>query len=151
MDSGRLLIAIDGTASSGKGTLARRLGEHYRLPHLDTGLLYRAVGRRMLDAGHDLGDAALAEAAARAFDPAWLDDPRLRTAEAGVAASRVAAVHAAERKGSITMETLGAACEKDALSSEDIATLLALVKKLGIRIIETDPALSPSADTDDVV
>jgi cytidylate kinase len=87
-----MIIAVDGTASSGKGTLARRLAAHYALPHLDTGLLYRAVGRRMLDFGHDADDAASAAQIARAFSRSWLDDPRLRSAEAGVAASRVASV-----------------------------------------------------------
>lgn len=87
-----MIIAVDGTAASGKGTLARRLAAHYALPYLDTGLLYRAVGRKMLDAGHDLGDEAAAVALARAFAPAWLEDGRLRGNEASVAASRVASV-----------------------------------------------------------
>jgi cytidylate kinase len=87
-----MIIAVDGTAASGKGTLARKLAAHYRLPYLDTGLLYRAVGRRMLDAGHDLGDRAAAIALARGFSAAWLADGRLRGNEASVAASRVASV-----------------------------------------------------------
>lgn len=87
-----MIIAVDGTAASGKGTLARRLAAHYALPYLDTGLLYRAVGRRMLDGGHDLGDRETAIALARDFAPEWLDDPRLRGNEASVAASRVASV-----------------------------------------------------------
>ena len=53
-----LVIAVDGPAASGKGTLARRLSAHYGLPYLDTGLLYRMVARAMLDAGHDIRDAA---------------------------------------------------------------------------------------------
>jgi cytidylate kinase len=87
-----MIIAVDGTAASGKGTLARRLAAHYRLPYLDTGLLYRAVGRKMLDAGHDLGESVRAVALAREFAPAWLVDGRLRGNEASVAASRVAAI-----------------------------------------------------------
>lgn len=87
-----MIIAVDGTAASGKGTLARRLAAHYRLPYLDTGLLYRAVGRKMLDQGSDFADHAAAIALARGFAPAWLVDGRLRGNEASVAASRVAAI-----------------------------------------------------------
>lgn len=89
-----MIIAVDGTAASGKGTLARRLAAHYRLPHLDTGLLYRAVGRKMLDNGSDFTDTEAAIALARDFAPAWLVDGRLRGNEASVAASRVAAIPA---------------------------------------------------------
>lgn len=87
-----MIIAVDGTAASGKGTLARRLATHYALPYLDTGLLYRAVGRRMLDGGHDLSDSDAAIALAAAFAPEWLDDPGLRGNEASVAASRIASI-----------------------------------------------------------
>jgi CMP/dCMP kinase len=86
-----LVIAIDGPAAAGKGTLARRLAEHLGLPHLDTGLLYRAVARRMLDAGEDPADARAAEAAAKALDPAEITRGDLRTPEVDRAASVVAA------------------------------------------------------------
>ncbi len=86
-----LVIAVDGPAASGKGTIASRLAAHYGLPHLDTGLLYRAVGLAVLDAGQDLDDAAAAEAAALALSPSGLsDDLRLTERHAGEAASRVA-------------------------------------------------------------
>ncbi len=85
-----MIIAIDGPAASGKGTLARNLAERLGLPHLDTGLLYRAVGRRLLDQGADLDDAEAAGAAARALSLDWLVDERLRSGEAGKAASQVA-------------------------------------------------------------
>ena len=81
------VIAVDGPAASGKGTLAGRLAEAYRLPYLDTGLLYRAVG---VLAGEG-ADEASAVAAARALRADQLDDPRLRTRGAGELASRVAA------------------------------------------------------------
>jgi cytidylate kinase len=82
-----MIIAIDGPAASGKGTLAKRLAAHYGLPHLDTGLLYRGVARALLDRGTPLEDeAAAAEAAAR-LDVTLLDDARLRGAEMGDAAS----------------------------------------------------------------
>ncbi len=86
------IIAVDGPAASGKGTLAKKLAAHYRLPALDTGLLYRAVGQQMRDAGRDFADEAAAIIIAKRFDAAWLDDPRLRERLAGEAASRVAKV-----------------------------------------------------------
>lgn len=86
------IIAVDGPAASGKGTLAKKLAAHYRLPALDTGLLYRAVGQKMRDGGHDFADETAAIALARRFDATWLDDPRLRERLAGEAASRVAKV-----------------------------------------------------------
>lgn len=86
------IIAVDGPAASGKGTLAKKLAAQYRLPALDTGLLYRAVGQKMRDGGHDFADEAAAIALARRFDATWLDDPRLRERLAGEAASRVAKV-----------------------------------------------------------
>ncbi|MBL8669611.1 MAG: (d)CMP kinase [Alphaproteobacteria bacterium] len=85
------VIAIDGPAASGKGTLAKRLAAHFRYAHLDTGKLYRGVGVAVLRSGGDPSDAAAAERAARSLDAAGLDDARLRTAEAGAAASKVAA------------------------------------------------------------
>ncbi len=87
-----LVVAIDGPASAGKGTLARRLAAELGLPHLDTGLLYRATGRLVLDAGRDPGDAAVAEAAARALLPGDLARVDLRGPEADRASSLVAAV-----------------------------------------------------------
>lgn len=85
------IIAVDGPAASGKGTIASRLAAHYGLPFLDTGLLYRAVGLDVLSSGGDLGDEQAAEAAARALDAERVsDDPALTTGEAGEAASQVA-------------------------------------------------------------
>lgn len=85
-----MIIAVDGPAASGKGTIARALAAHYGLPHLDTGLLYRAVAVAVLRAGQDPNDADAALAAC-AFDAALLNDPDLRSAEAGAAASVVSA------------------------------------------------------------
>jgi len=87
-----MIIAIDGPAASGKGTLARRLAEHYRLPHLDTGLLYRATAASLLDADRDLGDVDAAVAAARGLSLTEFDEARLRGREMGEAASIVAAL-----------------------------------------------------------
>ncbi len=88
------VIAIDGPTASGKGTLARRLAAHYGFDWLDTGLLYRAVGLAVLDAGIDPSDSARAGgmAAGLRAAPLKLDDPRLRQETTGGAASKVAAV-----------------------------------------------------------
>ena len=87
-----MIIAIDGPAASGKGTLAKRIAAHFGLHHLDTGLLYRAVARDVQRLGAALDDAERAAAAARALDPAGLDDPDLRKPGAGEAASIVARI-----------------------------------------------------------
>ena len=85
-----MTIAIDGPAASGKGTLARRIAAHFGLACLDTGLLYRAVGRDVMEAGRSLEDEKAAVSAARALDPGSLDDPGLRLPDIGDAASVVA-------------------------------------------------------------
>ncbi|MBB2962232.1 (d)CMP kinase [Methylobacterium sp. R2-1] len=91
-DARPLVIAIDGPAASGKGTLAKRLAQHYGLPHLDTGLLYRAVALTLIDGGGDLDDTAAAARAASALSAERLSDPRLRERAMGEAASRVSSV-----------------------------------------------------------
>ncbi len=91
---GALVIAVDGPAAAGKGTLARRLAAALGLPYLDTGLLYRATGRRVLDRGADPHDAAIAAEAAAALRPEDLDRGDLRGPAADMAASTVAAIPA---------------------------------------------------------
>ena len=86
-----MIIAIDGPAASGKGSLGKRVAAYYGLSHLDTGKLYRAVARDILALGGDPRDAPAALAAAEALDPATLDDPGLNAASIGEAASVVAA------------------------------------------------------------
>lgn len=86
------IIAIDGPAAAGKGTLARALAKHFGFAYLDTGALYRAVGLAVLRAGGDPADTRAAVAAAEALDEGLLDDPALRSEEAGHAASVVAAM-----------------------------------------------------------
>jgi len=83
------VIAVDGPAASGKGTLARRLSKHFGLAHLDTGLLYRAVGWQVRD---NLSDFEAAIQAARAFDIDWLSIPELRGEAAGQSASKISAI-----------------------------------------------------------
>jgi cytidylate kinase len=86
-----MIIAIDGPAAAGKGTLGRRLAERFGLAHLDTGTLYRATAARVLKNGGDPSDAGAARAAAESLDPADLAAPELRDQAVGVAASVVAA------------------------------------------------------------
>ncbi len=85
-----MIIAIDGPAASGKGTLARRIAAYFGLPHLDTGLLYRAVAARCVALGR-LDDPAASEEAARTLDVTRIDPEALRTGALGEAASVVAA------------------------------------------------------------
>jgi cytidylate kinase len=87
-----MIIAIDGPAASGKGTLARRVATHYGLNYLDTGLLYRAVAYALISRGLSPADEDAACAAARDLDPAALDEPALRGRGIGEAASIVAAI-----------------------------------------------------------
>jgi len=87
-----VIIAIDGPAASGKGTLAKRIAQHWGLPCLDTGLLYRAVARDVTMRGFKLTDAWAALAQARSLDPSTLDDPLLRGPGTGEAASIVASM-----------------------------------------------------------
>src|SRR6195952_2835471 len=89
-----MIIAIDGPAASGKGTLGKRLARHYGYRHLDTGVIYRAVAKAMLDAGADLTDEMLAVSAAFALDPEKFGDPALKTQAVGDAASVVSAIPA---------------------------------------------------------
>ena len=84
------VIAIDGTFASGKGTLGKRLADHYGLPYLDTGKLYRAVGHAVMTAGNDPSDEAKAALAAKALDVEILSDPVLKSGNVAVAASKVA-------------------------------------------------------------
>ncbi len=87
-----MIIAIDGPAASGKGTLGKRIAEHFGLAHLDTGLLYRAVARCVLARGAPLEDEAAAVECARNLDRESLSDPELREAGIGEAASIVARI-----------------------------------------------------------
>ncbi len=87
-----MIIAIDGPAASGKGTIASRIAAHYRLPHLDTGLLYRATAAALIAEGRDLHDEAAAVAVARGLGLTDFNDAALRTRRMGEAASVVAAM-----------------------------------------------------------
>ena len=119
-----MIIAVDGPTASGKGTLARALAAHYRLPHLDTGLLYRAVGQQVLLNGGSPDNAEDA-LAATGFPDSLLLDPELRSEAAGGLASRVS-VHASVREAlfehqrSFALQPGGAV-----LDGRDIGTVIA--------------------------
>ncbi len=87
-----MIIAVDGPTASGKGTVAKFLAEHYGLKRLDTGSLYRAVGLAVLDAGGDPSSATAAVKAAEALDLDAIDESRIRSSAAGLAASKVAVI-----------------------------------------------------------
>lgn len=87
-----MIIAIDGPAASGKGTIAKQIASVYGLHHLDTGLIYRAVAKALLDAGRSPENTEAALAAAIALDPAKFGEPALKTQKVTEAASVVAAI-----------------------------------------------------------
>jgi CMP/dCMP kinase len=87
-----VIIAIDGPAASGKGTIAKQIAQVYGLHHLDTGLLYRAVAKAVLDAGHSPADVQQATAAAVALDPKQFDENALKAQAITEASSVVAAI-----------------------------------------------------------
>ena len=120
-----LVIAIDGPAASGKGTIAAGLARELGLPVLDSGLLYRAVGVTLVRQGGDLGDAEAAARVARGLDPAGLHDAAFRTREAGEAASRVAA-YPEVRQALLDFQRAFAAQETGAvIDGRDIGTVIA--------------------------
>ena len=119
-----MIIAVDGPAASGKGTIAKALARHYGLPHLDTGLLYRAVGIEVLRAGGDPDDAADALHACH-FADSLLADPALKTEAAGTAASHVS-VHPQVREALLERQRAFAVQPGGAvLDGRDIGTVIA--------------------------
>ena len=120
-----MIIAIDGPAASGKGTLGKRLAAHYALRHLDTGLIYRAVAKMLLDAGHPLDDSARATAAARALDPARFDEQALKGHAVGEAASVVSAIPEVRAALLKFQRDFAAAPPGAVLDGRDIGTVIA--------------------------
>jgi cytidylate kinase len=121
--SARPVIAIDGPAAAGKGTLARRLAAELGLPYLDTGLLYRAVARRVLDNAEDPADARAAERAALSLRPQDLDRSDLRAPAVDAASSAVAAVPAV-RAALLAFQRDYAAGRGAVLDGRDIGTVV---------------------------
>lgn len=120
-----MIIAIDGPAASGKGTLGKRLAAHYGFRHLDSGLLYRAVAKAVLDAGKPIDDRAAAIAAAKVLDPAHLDENALKSDDIGKAASVVAPIPEV-RAALVTFQRTFAASKPGAvIDGRDIGTVIA--------------------------
>ena len=116
------IIAIDGTFSSGKGTLGKALAAHYALPYLDTGKLYRAVAKAVLDMGGDVDSTDDGMRAAQALDLKRLDDPILKSGPIGAAASKVS-VHSQVRQALLNMQRDFAA-KGGILDGRDIGTVI---------------------------
>lgn len=120
-----MIVAIDGPAASGKGTIARRLAAHFGLPHLDTGLLYRATARVLIDEGERLDNVESAVAAARGLALVDFDEDKLRGREMGEAASLMGAMPDV-RAALIDMQRRFAQHPKGAvLDGRDIGTVIA--------------------------
>jgi CMP/dCMP kinase len=133
-----VIIAIDGPAAAGKGTIAARLAELYDLPHLDTGLLYRLVGKAASERHLDLNNAVEMGAVAGSIDTSLLSDPNLRGHGAGELASRVA-VHAEVRAALLAFQRAFAAQPQGAvLDGRDIGT--AIVPDAQVKIFVTASA-----------
>jgi cytidylate kinase len=119
-----MIIAIDGPAASGKGTLGKRLAHHYHFRHLDTGVIYRAVAKALLDIGADPADEAVAVAAALELDPEKFGHPALKTRAIGEAASVVSAFPGV-REALLTFQRQFAAEPPGAvLDGRDIGTVI---------------------------
>ena len=134
-----MIVAVDGPTASGKGTIARAIAALYRLPHLDTGLLYRAVGRQVELAGGDPDDEA-AMLAACAFDEALLADPALRSEIVGGLASRVS-IHPAVRAELFDRQRAFATQPGGAvLDGRDIGTVIAPEATVKLYVTASIPA-----------
>ena len=134
-----MIIAVDGPTASGKGTIARALAAHFGLPHLDTGLLYRAVGRQCALNGGNPDDPADALAAC-AFPDGLLTDPELRSEASGGLASRVS-VHPAVRKALFERQRAFATQPGGAvLDGRDIGTVIAPEAEVKLFVVASVPA-----------
>src|SRR4051812_20937536 len=119
-----MIIAIDGPAASGKGTLGKRLAGHYGLRHLDTGLIYRAVAKALLDRGERLDDVVRAAAAARALDPATFDEQALKSHAVGEASSIVSAIPEVRAALLAFQRAFGRTAPGAVLDGRDIGTVI---------------------------
>ena len=119
-----MIIAIDGPAASGKGTLGKKLAAHYGLRHLDTGLIYRAVAKAVLDAGRRPDDMAAAVAAAKALDPSSFDEAALKIPAIGEAASVVSAIPDVRKALLAVQRSFAAAPPGAVLDGRDIGTVI---------------------------
>jgi cytidylate kinase len=131
-----VIIAIDGPAASGKGTLAKRLAKHYGFPHLDSGLLYRGVGKAVMAEGR-LGDEAAAVAAAKAYDPARFPEDDLKSDDVAKAASVVAAIPEVRAALVALQRTFAAQKPGAVIDGRDIGTVIAPAAEVKIFVIAT--------------
>ena len=145
-----MIVAIDGPAAAGKGTLAARLAKFYKLPYLDTGLLYRLVGKVMTERGLDPDDAAAAAIVALNIDLDQISDPNLRGREAGEIASRVS-VHAGVRAALVKFQRDFARQPGGAvLDGRDIGTVICPQADVKIYVTAT-PEVRAQRRTDELL
>ncbi|WP_371348340.1 (d)CMP kinase [Ancylobacter sp. IITR112] len=135
-----MIIALDGPAASGKGTIARRLAAHFRLPHLDTGLLYRAVGAKALAEHVNFDDEAALERLAGGLDLATLDPETLKSGAIGEAASRVAALPGVRAKLLTLQQDFARQPGGAVLDGRDIGTVIAPDAQVKIFVTATPEA-----------
>ncbi len=135
-----MIIAIDGPAASGKGTLAKRLAAHYGFRHLDTGVIYRAVAHALLTAGADLTDEAAAIRAAQAIDPETFDNPALKSQKVGAAASVVSAIPRVREVLVDFQRQFAAAPPGAVLDGRDIGTVICPDAEVKIYVV-ADPKI----------
>ena len=135
-----MIIAIDGPAASGKGTLAKRLAAHYGFRHLDTGVIYRAVAHAMLSAGADLQDEAAAVRAAQAIDPETFENPALKSQKVGTAASVVSAIPRVREVLVAFQRQFAASSPGAVLDGRDIGTVICPDAEVKIYVV-ADPKI----------
>ena len=132
-----MIIAIDGPAASGKGTLAKRLAAHYGFRHLDSGLLYRGVGKAVMESGRPLDDRAAAIAAAKAYDPAQYPEDALKSDDVAKAASIVAAVPEVRAALIALQRTFAQSRPGAVIDGRDIGTVIAPDAEVKIYVTAT--------------
>jgi CMP/dCMP kinase len=144
-----MIIAVDGPAASGKGTIARALAKHFALPHLDTGLLYRAVGVATARIGGDPDNEVDAFAACD-FSDALLSDPELRSEAAGGLASRVS-IHPAVRAALLKrQQDFAHQVDGAVLDGRDIGTVIAPDADAKLFVIATPQVRAKRRHSDDL-
>ncbi len=141
-----MIIAIDGPAASGKGTIARQLAAVYGLHHLDTGLLYRAVAKAMLDAGHPLDDVQLATEAAVMLDPTKFNDNALKLQPITEAASVVAAIPQVRQALMNYQREFATRPPGAVLDGRDIGTVIAPGADVKLFVVATPEVRAAAAD-----
>ena len=135
-----MIIAIDGPAASGKGTLGKRLAQHYGLRHLDTGLIYRAVAKAVLDAGQSPDDTVAAIAAAQELDPSHFDAIALKRHAISEAASVVSAIPEVRAALLAFQRDFAAQPPGAVLDGRDIGTVIAPQAEVKLFITATPEA-----------